>query len=157
MYAQVEKGTIKSVSHTLPPTATRLDTGGVVVGFARFADQALREACGYFDVVLTDRPEARDDVTFVAEYKMVKKKPTQVWVEEPVDRSIAEEAARARQEEEFLESIQGRLLSSLKQNAPFTKPGTDMTRVDMSDQIKALTRQVNNLIRLQLRQLDDRD
>lgn len=55
MYALIIDGSIWQQSKTLPHASERLDTGDLVIGF-RDADQATREACGWFQIVDPGEP-----------------------------------------------------------------------------------------------------
>jgi len=89
-WAQIVDGVIQSVGG-LPRSARRQDTGQWVMGL-RTASTVLREACGYYEVADTQRPEDTATTTHVRSVELVDGTPTVVWTER--DLTAQELAAR---------------------------------------------------------------
>lgn len=79
MYAQIIDGTI-AVTGVPPDSCRRLDTGDWVLGITA-ADEQTRQACGWFDVVDTAKPDDTDATTFDQTIELVEGTPTVVWAE----------------------------------------------------------------------------
>ena len=79
-YAQVTAGTITAVQGQPPVAARRLDTQQWVLGL-RDADPAVQEACGWFQVTDTTRPEDTPTTTHDRTLELIANVPTVVWVE----------------------------------------------------------------------------
>ena len=78
MHAHVIDNTI--VATGLPGSARRLDTGDWVLALGD-ADTATQEACGWYEVVDTPRPDDTDTTTHDQSYELVDGVPTVVWTE----------------------------------------------------------------------------
>jgi hypothetical protein len=79
MFALVVDGQIANTRGEVPDTARRLDTGEWVLGLREYADQATREACGWYQVTDTVRPADTATHTTVQSVELVAGVPTVVW------------------------------------------------------------------------------
>jgi hypothetical protein len=79
MYAQIIDNAIGQTGG-LPDSARRVDSGAWVLGLAD-ADQATREACGWFEVDDTARPDDTATTTHDQLIELVAGVPTVVWTE----------------------------------------------------------------------------
>ena len=95
MYAFVVDGTVQAVGR-LPVAARRLDTGQWVLGLAD-APVELQEACGWYQVADTPRPDDTATTTHGRTVELVDGTPTVVWTERALtdDEQFAREQSQA--------------------------------------------------------------
>ena len=93
MYALVLDNQIRSVG-PLPGAARRLDTGAWVLGLAD-ADQATQQACGYYPVTLTTRPDPTPGTVQTRDITLIDGVPTETWTERPLTAEEQEAADRS--------------------------------------------------------------
>lgn len=86
MYAQIVDNIILQTGG-LPDSARRLDTGQWILNLAD-ADEPTREACGWYEVVDTPRPDDTPTATFDHSIELVDGTPTVVWTERDVPRPL---------------------------------------------------------------------
>lgn len=79
MHAQIIDGTIVGLDG-VPASARRLDTGEWVLGL-RDANAATQQACGWYAITDTPRPDDTDTTTFDQTIELVDGVPTVVWAE----------------------------------------------------------------------------
>lgn len=149
-YALVTNGAIQSLGR-LPSSARRLDTGQWVMGLA-IAPVAMQQACGWFAVADTPRPADTATTTFDRSVELVDNTPTVVWTERA--KTQAELDAEANTTNRA--TIEDRARTALATNRTFLGLSSP-TNAQNAAQIKALTRQMNGVIRLLLGQLDGTD
>ena len=82
MHAYVTDGTIQAVGR-LPRSARRLDTGQWILGL-HDASVNLQQACGWYEVMDTDRPDDSPTTTHDRTVELVDGVPTVVWTERPL-------------------------------------------------------------------------
>ena len=80
-YAYVTDGTVQATGR-LPAAARRLDTGQWVLGLAD-APVELQQACGWYPVTDTPRPDDTATTTHDRTVTLVAGTPTVVWTERP--------------------------------------------------------------------------
>lgn len=141
MHALVIDGQVVK-SGRLPASAKRLDNGNWIMGLAT-APAELVEACGWYPVAATD-PPAHDDATetVVSSLAFDKGGVVQTWTVAPLDADTL--AAKAR--EAVRGTLETRLRGALAINTGYlalAAPTATQTR----DEVRALARQVNALIR----------
>lgn len=96
LYAQIIDGEITAVGR-LPRSARRLDTGQWVMGLAT-APVELQQACGWYEVVETERPAETATQVPVGTVEVVEGVPTRVWtMRDKTPEEIAAEAEQANQ------------------------------------------------------------
>lgn len=150
VYAHVVDNTIQSVGG-LPTAARRLDTRQWVLGL-RDADPTFQQACGYLPVTDVPRPADTATTTWDRSVELVAGTPTVVWTERPM--TPTEQANVTANTNRT--TIQDQATAALATNRTFLAIVTP-TNAQNAAQIKALTRQNQGLIRLQLNQLDSTD
>jgi hypothetical protein len=82
-YALVIANAIQSEHARLPDSARRLDTGEWVLGLRAYGSVEQQEACGYFEVADTERPDDTDTDTHVRALTLVDGVPTVTWTARP--------------------------------------------------------------------------
>ena len=94
-YAYIADSVIHAVGR-LPQSARRLDTQEWVLGLAD-ATVALQEACGWYAVADTTRPDDTPTTTHTRTVELVAGVPTVVWTERPLtdDEQFARQQAQA--------------------------------------------------------------
>lgn len=90
MYAQIVDNIILQTGG-LPDSARRLDTGQWILNLAD-ADEPTREACGWYEVVDTLRPDDTPTATFDHSIELVDGTPTVVWTGRDVPRPLPTDA-----------------------------------------------------------------
>ena len=80
-YAYVTDGTVQATGR-LPVAARRLDTGQWVLGLPD-APAELQQACGWYQVTDTPRPDDTATTTHDRTVELVDGAPTVVWTERP--------------------------------------------------------------------------
>ena len=140
MYAFVTDNT--ATPGRLPKSARRLDTGQWVMGLAA-APVELVEACGWYTVTSTDPPAHTANETVVAAITVVKGRPVQTWTVAPLDA----EALAVKAQEAVRSGLHTRQRQALADNAAYLAIVAP-TNGQAIAQIRALTRQVNALIRV---------
>ena len=78
-YVLVTDDTIQSIGG-LPRSARRLDNDAWVMGLANASTEA-QQACGWYEVADTDRPDDTATTTFDRSIELVEGVPTVVWTE----------------------------------------------------------------------------
>lgn len=147
-YALVIDNAIQSLG-ALPRAARRLDTREWVLGLREYGTVEQQQACGYFAVVDTPRPADTADTTHERSVELLDGTPTVVWAA----RAKTPDELAAQTAEANRTTIEQQARTALNGNAAFLAIATP-TAAQNAAQIKALTRQVNGLIRLVLGQLD---
>lgn len=77
-YAFIVNDVIQSVG-ALPRAARRQDSGAWVLGLRDYADEATRQACGYYAVTDTPQPSTAADEVAESTVELVDGVPTQQW------------------------------------------------------------------------------
>ena len=150
-YALVTSSTIQAESGRVPNAARRLDTQQWVLGLPD-ASVALQQACGWFAVTDTPRPAETPTTTHDRTVQLVANVPTVVWTSRPkTPDELAADTATANDA-----TIRTQATTALDTNRTFIALASP-TQAQTLAQVKALSRQMNGLIRLQLGQLDGID
>ena len=142
-YALVVGGTIQSTRSTPPPAARRLDTGAWVTPLDGAWTDPLAAACGWLPVVVVARPA--DTATHTSDYSvtLISGVPTETWTVRAKTQAELDSSAITTNEADLI----ARAKTALTANAAFLALTTPTTAQAVA-QVKALTRQVNALIRL---------
>lgn len=151
MHALIIDGQIVKVGG-LPGSARLLSSGDWLCppGGLIEATQEQRESCGWFDVVDTPRPaDTAQNTHDHAGVQLVAGKPTVVWTQRAW--TAGELAAQATQTNGI--TVRDRAAQALVINATFLAKASP-TNLETVAHVKALTRQMNGLIRMTIGQLD---
>ncbi len=133
----------------LPAAAARLDTGAWVTPPDRAWTPDLLAACGIVAVTVTARPADTATTTSDRSLTVVAGVPTETWTPRPW--TTDELTARTVAGDET--TLRDRATSALATNTTYLALATP-TNAQVVAQVKALTQQVNALIRLAVRALD---
>lgn len=151
-YAYVIGNVIQSEG-ALPRSARRLDTGQWVLGLREYADQATREACGWFEVDATPRPADAADTTYDRTLELMGNAvPTVVWVARP--KTVDELNAETARTNDV--TLRQRAEAALDDNRTFLALASP-TQAQVLAQVRRLTQQNVGIIRLLLGKLDALD
>lgn len=142
-YALVIDGQIQRTTR-LPRAAKRLDTGEEVD--LSDADQATREACGWYEIVKTQRPVDTEAVVHGGSVELVEGVPTLVW---PARARTPAERAEWRNSDRGDSGLRTQVANEVAANEAFLDD-QNLTNAELVKQVRALTRQNNALIRLLL-------
>ncbi len=142
-YALVVGGTIRSTRSAPPPAARRLDNGAWVTPLDGIWTDPLAAACGWLPVTVVARPA--DTPTHTSDYAvtLVGGVPTETWTVRAKTQAELDSSAITTNEADLI----ARAKTALTANAAFLAAKNPTTAQAVA-QVKALTRQVNALIRL---------
>lgn len=146
-YALVLDGQIQSVG-PLPRGASRLSDRA----WLQPLDPADAASCGYLEVVDVERPADTAQVTHDRSVELVDGTPTVVWTQ----RAWTPEELTARTEAANGSTIRTQAETVLTANRTFLGLASP-TNAQTLAQVRALTRQMNGLIRLTIGHLDGTD
>ena len=150
-YAYVTSGTVQAESGRVPFAARRIDNANWVLGLPD-APVNLQQACGWFAVVDVARPADTPTTTHDRSVELVANVPTVVWTSRAkTPDELAADTATANNA-----TIRTQATTALDTNRTFIALASP-TQAQTLAQVKALSRQMNGLIRLQLGQLDGID
>ena len=138
--------------HTLPAAAPRLDTGAWVTPADRAWTPALLAACGITPVQDTPRPADTATHTTTRTVTLLAGIPTETWTPRPW--TLEEQTTRT--ETSNSETLRARARTTLGTNTTYLAIAAPTTAQNTA-QIKALTRQVSALIRLEVHALEVTD
>lgn len=147
-YAYIQNDTIISVGG-LPQAARRQDTGEWVLGL-RDAPVDSQQACGYYEVADTPRPDDTATTTHDRSIELVAGVPTVVWTE----RAKSAEELDADVTETNRTTLEDRVRQALTDNSDYLAIAQP-TAAQATAQVDRLTRQVSALIRLVVNELGD--
>lgn len=149
-YALVVGGTIQSTRSTPPPAARRLDTGAWVTPLDGAWTDPLAAACGWLPVVVVARPA--DTATHTSDYSvtLISGVPTETWTVRAKTQAELDSSAITTNTATLLAKAK----AALTVNTTFLGIASP-TNAQVIAQVKALTRQVNALIKLEVRDLLD--
>lgn len=147
-YALVVGGIIQSTRNTPPPAARRLDTGAWVTPLDGIWTEALAAACGWLPVAVVAR--TADTATHTSDYAvtLVGGVPTDTWTVRAKTQAELDATTSTTNGAALL----AKAATALTNNAAFLAVASP-TNAQAVAQVKALTRQVNALIRLARRDL----
>lgn len=138
-YAHITDSVIQAVGR-LPQSARRLDTQEWVLGLAD-ATVTLREACGWFPVTDTTRPEDTATTTHDRTVELVAGVPTVVWTERPktqAELDAEQETANRTTIDQAITDALTRLQELVDAPAIPAVPNGTMTNAVLSDVVRAL-------------------
>ena len=103
-YALVTNSTIQAVQGRPPTSARRLDSGNWVLGL-RTAPAALQQACGWWEITDTPRPDDTATTTHDRTVELVAGVPTVVWTERDKTQAELDAEAKATREQQIRGSV----------------------------------------------------
>ena len=124
----------------MPRSGRRLDNGAWVLGL-RDADEATRQACGWFELVETPRPTPEEGNTVDKTIELVDGIPTVTWTERAKTDAELDADAQDTKEQQQLDRLQTNF-QELRQ----TPPALD--NAQLRDEVRLLRSMVLDLTRI---------
>lgn len=145
-YALIQDNQIQSIG-SLPNSARRLDTQEWVMGLAT-APPELVAATGWAEVVDTARPADTATTTHDRSIELVNGTPTVVWTQ----RAKTPDDLAGEQQQANRSTIEDQARNAFAGNRTYA--ASTPTAAQTTAQVKALSRQMNGVLRLLLNELD---
>jgi hypothetical protein len=147
-FAHITGSTIDTIRGSAPTEGVRQDTGQTVSGIQP-TDIVTLAACGWRPVTDVAKPADTGTDTYDRSLQLLAGVPTVVWTQRPWTQAELD----SRTADTNRTTIVEQATTALTDNATFIAIATPTTAQNAA-QIKALTRQVNKLIRLAIGKLD---
>lgn len=149
MYALVVNNQIQKTQGRLPSSAHNLETGELVCPHNGEWTKDEHEACGWFAVVETVKPDDTATHTFIQSRELVNGVPTVVWTQ----RAFTTDENTSKEQEVNRTTISEQVDIALANNRIFLQR-VSPSNGQILDQVRDLTIQMNKLIRLVTNRLD---